>query len=56
MADNTALSQKEALDYLWQHIIGRLNNFVSVNGGTVDGNLKVNGTVQADKVVGAVYQ
>lgn len=56
MANNTALSQKEALEYLWQHIIGRLNNFVSTNGGTISGNLKVNGTVEATKVVGAVYQ
>lgn len=56
MAGTTALSQEEALNYFWKHIIGRLNNFVSASGGTIKGNLKVTGTITADKVVGAVYQ
>lgn len=50
------LSLKETFSYFWQHVIARMNGFLSTSGGTVDGNVKVNGTVEAEKVIGAVYQ
>lgn len=50
------LSFKETLAYFWQHVIARLNGFFPATGGTVTGDVKVEGTVTADKVVGAVYQ
>lgn len=47
------LSLRETLSYFWQHVIARLNGFFPSTGGTITGDVKVEGKVSANQFDGS---